>query len=199
MALTKNYMTYPCKVINISQRHDGTYSHSGNSSSSANYKDYPIDEVCDSSSSRSYMYCPCDEMEVLRVHGVGNGGTNTVWLRSTSPVYIPGESTPQYVVMMVVHPNDDTLNGVYVGRKYTRNEPMFTEGNDGRADGYHFHISCGTGELATTTGWVENNLGAWVLRVTGRTLLPTEAFYRYTNFTSIVNTNGYSFRTVSTY
>ena len=196
---TGNYAVYPTHVMNISQRHDDSYSHGvNNNSTSGTYKDYPIDEMC-GDTGRSYMYCPCDEMEIKRIYGVGTSGTNTIWLRSTSPVKMPFSSTKQYLVMMVIHPNDDTLNGLSVGQKFTRNQAMFLEGNDGNASGYHFHISCGTGDLGNSgKGWIQNGNGSWVLCVTGQTLLPTQAFYRDASITTIgtiYGQNGYSFTT----
>ena len=73
------------------------------------------------------MYCPCDSMVVKRVYGL-NGGTNTIRLQSTSKVKMPcGED---YVTMMVLHPNNDTLSGINAGKTDTRGQQMFKEGND---------------------------------------------------------------------
>lgn len=186
---------YPCKVMNITQRHDGSYSHRRHSVAAR--ADWPVDEA-GADSGRCWMYCPCDEMEVRRVYGVGNGGTNTVWLRSTAPVRLPGEREKQYLVMMVTHPNDDTLASLRVGQRFARGEAMFREGNDGNATGYHFHISCGTGDLRTvfgsSCGWTKNENGMWVLTVTGRTLRVDEAFYLDTRFTTVKNAAGYAFQ-----
>lgn len=197
---TENVAIYPCKTIDISQRHDtvlpdGTGHHRHNNASAGQYKDYPFDDA-GPDTGRSYMYCPCDEMRIEKIYGVGNNGTNTIWLRSTSEVKMPGFSTPQYLVMMVIHPNDDTLSGLYEGQTFKRKEQMFKEGNDGNASGYHFHISCGTGNLVDS-GWKQNKNGEWVLTVSGQTIRANQAFYRDASFTSIgsrYGTNGYTFQ-----
>lgn len=162
-----NYLTYPCKYMRIVQRHDGTYSHAGNQLGSV--IDYPIDEGCEDGS-RSMMYCPCDEMEVLRVRGVdyatdengnyifdenGNhlpgldepGKANVIWLKSTSKVVMPfGEDS---IVLMVIHPNDDDLKNIKVGQKFLRGQEMFREGSDAGSGtvSNHFHFSVSTGNI----------------------------------------------------
>ncbi len=151
-----NYLIYPCKTMNITQRHDGTDSHTPNSSGSP--ADYPIDDACDDTG-RSWMYCPCDEMEVVRIYGVGGDGTNTIWLRSTSEVDIPCGS--DYVVIMVIHPEDDDLENLYVGQTFSRGDAMFREGKDGYATGNHFHFAAGAGDRSGN-GWAKNNKGAYV-------------------------------------
>ena len=185
-----NCLTYPCQTMRITQRHDGSTSHIGGATGTPH--DYAIDEGCDDSG-RSYMYCPCDEMEIIRLYGVGNSGTNTIWLRSTSPVLTP--IGIDYIVMMVTHPLDDDLSALYVGQTFSRGEPMFREGNDGNATGYHFHISMGLGNI-TGNGWAQNSNGVWVLTTTGNTIKVNEAFYVDSSFTTILNANGYTFMPV---
>lgn len=186
--LDNNYATYPCTVMNITQTYNGSYSHVVCSTGSP--YDYPTDEACEGTN-RSWMYCPCDEMEVLRVYGVGSDGTNTIWLKSTSKVKMPiGED---YLVMMVIHPKDDDLSQIQVGRKYSRGEAMFREGDDGKVTGNHFHISIGTGNGIVGTGWTENTLGGWVLQTVGQPIKIEEAFYRDTNMTTVVNSAGINF------
>jgi hypothetical protein len=89
-------------------------------------------------------------MVIKRIY---TAGTNTIWLESTTPVKMPCGT--DYVTMMVIHPNDDTLSGLYVGQKFTRKQAMFTEGMDG-ATANHFHISVGTGgnKTARTNGFL---------------------------------------------
>ena len=186
-----NPLTYPTQVMNITQNYNGSKSHVKHSQ--ATPADYPIDEACEDTG-RSYMYCPCDEMEVKRVYGLNGEGTNTIWLQSTSPVKMPYGT--DYVTMMVLHPNDDTLSGIAVGRKFHRGDKMFIEGNDnGNGDpvGNHFHIAVATGKY-TGNGWVKNNTGTWVLQTTGKTIKPEQAFFVDRSFTRVVNTAGLSFQ-----
>ncbi len=93
--------------------------------------------------------------------------------------------------MMVEHMNDDCLSTMFEGQKFTRGQEMFKEGNNGCTD-YHFHISCGIGELVGN-GWLQNSKKAWVIRTTGGPLYPEEAFYVDHSFTTIVDNKNYTF------
>ena len=190
---SKNYAIYPCKKMNITQKYDGSYSHSGNYTGTP--KDYPTDENC-GSTSRSYIYCPCDEMEIMRIYGVGNSGqTNTIWLKSTSPVTMP--SGTDYLIMMVMHPNDDDLMSLSENQVFTRGEAMFREGNSGSTS-YHFHISLGTGTAfaSGTNGWVCNSNNKWVLTPSGETKKIEECFYIDPSFTTIIDDKSIPFVTL---
>ena len=184
--ISGNYLTYPTKVMNITQSYNGTYNHYLYSSGSP--VDYPIDDACEDSG-RSWFYCPCDEMKVVRVYGVGTTGTNTIWLESTSPVITP--SGTFVVTMMIIHPEDDDIANL-LNHTFKRGDAMFREGRDGNATGYHVHISVGKG-TRSGNGWSENSNSAWVLTTNG-TLKPESAFYIDTSFTTIKNTQGLNFR-----
>lgn len=188
----KNYLTYPTKNMNITQGITGD-SHTNHSTGTP--ADYPIDDGC-SDEGRDWFYCPCDELRVKHIYGVWNNKkTNTIWLESTSPVVMPcGED---YVTIHVVHPNDDTIGGIKEGQVFKRGEPMFLEGNDGNADGYHFHIAVGTGKFVDP-GWVLNNKGSWVHKTTGKQLKPEEVFFVDPTFTKIIKTKGIDFKTLPT-
>ena len=187
----KNYLIYPTKVMNITQNYSGTYSHANNSKGSP--ADYPIDEAC-SDSGRDYFYCPCDEMKIAHIYGVGKSGTNTIWLESTSKVNMP--CGDDYVTIMVIHPNDDTLSKLKEGQKFKRGEKMFLEGNDGNATGYHLHISAATGKF-TGSGWMQNSKGSWVLSTTGKTVKPEQAFWVDDTFTTVKSAGGITFKHLS--
>ena len=138
--------------MNITQSYTGTYSHSKNYNGSP--RDYPIDDNC-GTTGRSYFYAPFD-CSIKRIYGVGAKGTNTIWIQSQAPVQTP--SFTDYVTIMVIHPNDDTLGKLKVGQVFRQGAAMFLEGNDGRATGYHFHISAGRGR-AQGNGWKQNTRG----------------------------------------
>lgn len=188
----KNYLIYPTKKMYISQSYSGSYSHNGNYQ--GNPKDYPIDESC-GNSGRDYFYCPCDEMIVKRIYGVGGKGTNTIWLESTSKVLL-ANGKESYVTIMVIHPNDDTLKKIKVGDKYKRKEKMFLEGTDGNATGNHFHISVSASKYVSS-GWQENNKGAWVIK--GSPIKPEDAFWIDEDFTKISNSRGLNFKKLPKY
>lgn len=171
----------------ITQTYNDSYSHSANVT--GNPKDFPIDESC-GSDARDYFYCPCDEMVVKRIYGVGNSGTNTIWLESTTKVLL-ANGTESYVTIMVIHPNDDTLKNIKVGNKFKRKEPMFVEGNDGNATGNHFHISVSASKYVSG-GWILNDKGAWVIK--GSSIKPENAFFIDEEFTEIVNTRNLNFK-----
>lgn len=188
----KNYLIYPTKKMYISQSYTGNYSH--NKSSQGKPADYPIDESC-GSTGRDYFYCPCDEMVVKKIYGVGVKGTNTIWLESTTPVIL-ANGKESYVTIMVIHPNDDTLKGIKVGDKYKRKEKMFLEGNDGNATGNHFHISVSASKFISG-GWQENSKGAWVIK--GTPIRPEDAFFVDEDFTKISNARGLNFKKLPKY
>ena len=182
-----NYLTYPLKVMNITQGYNDNYTHKRHSE--GNLKDYPIDDAC-GSSNNSYFYCPCDEMVVKKVYGVGLRASNTIWLESTTPVITP--TFTDYITIMIVHPEDKDLKNVYVGRKYQRNEVLFPKGADGFATGPHFHITLGRGKMSGS-GWAKNNLGLWILKTTGYNIKPEHGMFIDKNFTTIKNTRNIEF------
>ncbi len=173
-----NYAVYPVKVMNITQNHtEGNHK---------DHTDFPFDEAC-ADVGRDYMYCPCDKMEVTKLYGVGNGGVNTVWLTSATPVDMPcGKAV---ITMMVEHVEDEDLRGLSVGQVFCRGDKMFREGKDG-ASGNHFHISVGTGKMKGG-GW-ENNGKAWVLSTHGQAKRADEVFY--IENTRVRNAAGYDFK-----
>ena len=193
ITVKKNYLTYPCKVMNITQGYGGNYSHAAHSQGIP--WDYPIDDAC-SDGGRDYFYCPCDEMRIAHIYGVGNSNkTNSIWLESTTKVKMPyGED---FVTIQVIHPNDDTLGKLKVGQRFTRGQEMFLEGNDGNATGYHLHISVAAGKFMDS-GWVKNSKGAWVISTTGKALKPEEAFYIDPAFTTVKNNAGLRFDNLPT-
>lgn len=186
----KNYLIYPTKIMNITQNYNDNFSHKPNSTGKPIY-DYPIDENC-GSTGRNYFYCPCDEIEIKRIYGVGGSGANTIWLQSTSKVLF-ADNTEDYCTILVTHPNDDTLKPLKKGQKFKRKEKMFLEGKDGNATGNHFHISVAKGKFVYS-GWKKNNLGAWC--ITGKPVKPEDAFFVDLEFTTIKKTNGLTFKTL---
>ncbi len=186
--MAKNYLTYPCRVMKITQNYNGRTSHYLHT---VGYpSDYPIDEGCEDTG-RSYIYCPCDKMKIRRIYGVGTGGTNTVWLESTEKVCF-ADGTSGYVTILVTHPNDDDLKRLRVGQTFTRGQQMFREGKDG-ATGNHFHIAAGKGKVKGN-GWTRNNYGKYVLTTTGGTFKPEKLFYIDPDFTKVLSLAGIKFK-----
>ncbi len=187
--MSKNYLIYPCKTMNITQTYYDGYTHSQHNT--GNPKDYPWDEA-GAGSDRDYMYCPCDEMMVMRIYGVGGAGANTIWLQSTSKVDF-ADGTKDYVTILVTHPNDSDLKKLAEGQKFTRGQPICQEGTDGNATGNHFHFSAGKGKFKGR-GWVCNSYRKWVLTTTKTNGKPENLFYLDTSFTAVKKSKGLTFK-----
>jgi hypothetical protein len=179
--------------MNISQSWTGEYSHAPHVSGVP--CDFPIDEAGEDAY-RSWMHCPCDEMVVKRISGLGSAYINTIWLQSTSKVIL-ANGEEDYVVIMVLHPDDDDLLKVKVGRTFKRSELMFREGRDGyltgKATGYHFHMSVGQGQIKGN-GWQQNSKGTYVLTTTVGPLKPEDAFFVDPYFTKIKSSKDLLFK-----
>ena len=186
--MKRNYLTYPCKYMRITQNCTGKASHLPHSSGKP--ADYPFDEGCEGSG-KSYMYCPCDSMRVARVYGVGSKGINTVWLESTEKVVF-ADGSEDYCTLLITHPDDDSLKKLYAGKIFRRGEPVCTEGRDG-CSGNHFHFSAGKGKIKGN-GWVKNNKGKWVLACTSGAFPPERLFFVDPDFTKILDSKGFTFR-----
>lgn len=190
--MQKNYLTYPLKKMRITQSYSGTVSHKPHTLGTP--KDYPVDDG-GADSGRDYMYCPCDEMVIRRIYGVGGGGTNTLWLQSTDVVHF-ADGTKDFFTLLVTHPNDSDLKKLKVGQRFKRGEKICREGADG-ATGNHFHFSGGKG-LFKGNGWVQNSKGKWVLYVTTKAEKPENLFFIDKSFTKIVNSKGLWFEPLPT-
>lgn len=186
--MNKNYLIYPCRVMRITQSYTGTTSHLAHTAGAP--KDYPIDEGC-TDSGKSPLYCPCDEMKIMRIYGVGNGGTNTLWLESTSKVHF-ADGSEDYFTMLVTHPDDSDMKKLRPGQLFKRGDIICCEGKDG-ASANHLHISGGKGRYKNN-GWTKNSKGKWVLTVSGSTEKPESIFYVDPDFTKIRNSKGLSFK-----
>lgn len=186
-----NVVIYPFKYMNITQPYYGTVSHYPHTS--GNIKDYPIDEA-GNGTGRDPMYAPCD-VKVVRIYGVGNRGTNTVWVTSTSKVKFANGKT-DYLTMMMIHPNDDDIRRLWVGQVIKKGSVICYEGSDG-ATGNHVHLSVGMGTIAYG-GWLQNSNGKWVLTTSGGTVKPEDAFYLDKTFTEVYRSNGITFKDIST-
>lgn len=181
-------LIYPTKIMNISQSYEGNFSHE--ISSTGNPKSYPIDDVAGSKND-AYFYAPCD-LVVKRVYGVGNNGTNTIWLESVNKVRL-ANGNESYVTLMIIHPNDKTLSKFKVSQIYKQYDKMFEKGDDGFATGKHFHIEVATTKFENlkNNGWIKNSKGAWV--ISNKAIKPEQAFFIDTKFTKQVNNNGLKF------
>lgn len=181
------YLTYPFKTMTITQSYTGTTSHLPHTTGYP--KDYPIDEA-GKDTGRDPFYAPC-KLKVVKIYGVGNRGTNTLWLQSTEKVYCANGKT-DYVTFMLIHANDSDLRRLYIGQKFNKGDIVCYEGTDG-ATGNHLHMAVGMGTM-TDGGWNQNTKGKWVLSTSRGTIKPEDAFFIDTKFTTVVQTKGISFK-----
>ena len=187
-----NYLIYPFKTMRITQTYYGKTSHYPHTQGIP--KDYPLDEGC-TDTGRDWMFCPCDEVVVKRIYGVGNRGVNTIWLESTSKVVF-ADGSVDYMTMLATHPNDDDLRKIKEGQKFKHLDKICREGTDG-ASGNHIHLSVGKGKMKGN-GWIQNSKGKYVLTTTGGTLKPEQAFFVDPYFTKIISSGGLTFKKLPT-
>lgn len=180
-------LTYPFKVMRITQTYAGGTSHYKHTTGSP--KDYPIDEG-GTDTGRDGMYAPCD-VKIMRIYGVGSSGTNTLWVQSTVKVSLANGKT-DYVTMQITHSNDSDLKRLKVGQTIKKRKIICYEGKDG-ATGNHIHLSVGMG-IMKGNGWTKNSAGKWVLTTSDGTVKPQDAFYIDTDFTKVLSTGGLKFK-----
>ena len=188
-----NYLTYPCKHLRITQTYYGGESHKPHTY--GNFVDYPWDEGgvgVGTSGGAEVFYCPCNEMIVRRIYGVGSGGVNTIFLQSTSPVIFADGGT-DYVSIQVTHSKDADLKNYKVGQKFTRGTAICKEGTDGGV-GAHLHLSAGKGTFSTDQCWDANSNGKFCIRTTKGTFKPEQLFFVDKNFTTIKKDRGLKFK-----
>lgn len=183
-----NYLIYPIKLMNITQTYENDFTHKRHTIGKP--KDYPIDDNCGSTKKDGYFYCPCDEMIVKKIYGVGTNSTNVLWLESVTPVITPKFN--DYVTIMIGHIDDRELKKIKVGQKFKRKEKIALEGTDGNVTGAHFHIVIGRGKLQGS-GWIKNTNNIWVINTTGGAVKPEEAFYIDKDFTTVKSTGNLKF------
>ena len=177
--MTENYMIYPMKYMRITCRYDEGSHKKHNTNVTDNKVDYPIDDA-GLDTGRDPIYCPCDEMKVVAIKGIGNPSyTNTIWLVSTTKVITPTFTDIAYIAL--THSNDDDLKKINIGKVFKRGEIICYEGNNG-ASANHIHMSCGKGYCDNIS---QNSNGAWIMN--GNNLKPEEVFFVDKNFTKILN------------
>lgn len=170
-----NYMIYPLKNMRITCRYDEASHKKHNTNVADGNIDYPIDDG-GIDTGRDPIYCPCDEMRVTAIRGVGNPSiTNTIWLVSTNPVITPTFTDIAYMVL--THSNDSDFMNIQVGNTFKRGEIICYEGTSGTTSN-HIHLTCGRGY---SDNWKQNSNGSWI--ITGDSKKPEEVFFIDRSFT----------------
>jgi len=86
------------------------------------HTDYPWDECGDPSENRSLFYCPCNEMEIVRIYHrdkTNSYDPNVIWLTSTSKVKM-ANGLEDIVTIMIMHGEDKDINILSKGQTFTR-------------------------------------------------------------------------------
>lgn len=188
-----NYATYPLKNMRITQNYNGTTSHKPHTT--GNYKDYPIDDG-GKNTSKEGVYCPCDEIRIVRLYGAGNRGVNTIFFESTSKCSFP-DGTEDYLCGLITHSNDADLAKLQVGQRIKRGKLICNEGTDGGV-GMHTHLSFGKGKLLGN-GWRENSKGKYVLHCTGGAFKPEKLLFVDKSFTKVISAKELIFKALPTH
>lgn len=183
-----NYLVYPFRIMRITQRYDGSTSHLPHMMGKPS--EYATDEG-GVDAGRDWLYCPCDEMKIVRIYGVGAKGINTIWLVSTSKCDL-ANGKKSIVTIIITHPNDDDLKRLKVGQTIKRGHVICREGIDG-ASGNHIHMAVGLGTI-TGNGWACNSKKKWVLTTTGGPIKPEEAFFVDSKITTIKDSKKLKFK-----
>lgn len=183
-------LIYPFKVMRITQTYGGGTSHYKHTTGSP--KDYPIDEG-GADTGRDGMYAPCN-VKIMRIYGIGNGGTNTLWVQSTKKVGFANGKT-DFVTMQITHPDDSDLKSLTAGQTIKKGKIICHEGKDG-ATGNHIHLSVGMGTMKGK-GWTKNSAGKWVLTTSGGAVKPEDAFFIDKSFTKVISMGGLKFKELS--
>lgn len=183
----KEYAIYPFRYMNITQNYNQG-NHLPHWQNSKNYSDKPWDEAC-KDSGRSYFE-PQNDFLIEEVLGLNTSTTNSVRLKSVNKLYMPYKAEADYLYLTLTHMNEDNLKQVKQGQILKAGSKILLEGTDGNAKGNHFHV---TANLGKYYGMKKNSNGAWCFTY-DKSLLPQEAFYVDTNFTTLKNTRGSVFK-----
>lgn len=185
----KEYAIYPFNVMNITQNYDDG-NHVPHWKNVTNHSDKPWDEAC-KDSGRSYFE-PQNDFIVEEVLGLNTSTTNTVRLKSVKKLYMPYKEKADYLKLTLTHINESNLKQVKKGDVLKKGTKLLLEGTDGNATGNHFHITANIGKYY---GLLKNNNKKWCYTYE-KSLLAHEAFYINSNFTTIKNSNGSTFKEV---
>lgn len=185
-----NYLTYPFRIMRITQRYDGSTSHLPHMTGEP--MEYATDEG-GVDAGRDWLYCPCDEMKIVRIYGVGTKGVNSIWLVSTTKCDL-ANGKKSIVTIIITHPNDDDLKKLKVGQILKRGQAICREGTDG-ASGNHIHMAVGLGAISGN-GWQCNSKNKWVLTTTGGAIKPEDAFFVDPKITTIKGSKNLLFKKV---
>lgn len=190
-----NYLTYPMKVMRITQNYNGSTSHYGHSHGYP--ADFPIDEG-GKDSGRDAVYAPCD-LFVKRVWGYRSSGVNTLFLQSRTKM-LTACGKYDYICLQLTHENDEDLKKYKEGSLIPAKTVICREGSDG-ASANHIHMSVGVGSFKGNC-WRKNNYkkngkdeGKYVMTCT-ETLMPENAFYIDKSFTRIDGNGGIKWRSL---
>lgn len=180
--MKKEYAIYPFEYMRITQRHDEG-NHLPHWNLSKNYSDKPWDEGV-KDSGRSY-FIPQNDFIIDEVIL----SSYSVRLTSVNKLYIPYKEESDYLHITLTHIEQNDLKKLKKGQIIKKNEKIILEGKGG-ANAYHFHI---TANLGNYYGIKLNSNNKYCF-VYDNSLIPTEAFYIDSDFTTIIDNRNYEMK-----
>ncbi len=170
-----DYAILPLRIINISQKAGGSYSHQG-----TNNVDFTTSQ---------YLYAPFDCKVVYT--DTSYGGGNAVVIQSVNKVHF-ADGSYDYMTVSSAHCNNisDAVKKKNNGTTIKQGEKYYHTGTYGNVTGEHTHFCVARGKYA---GYYKNSYGRWQLK---NSLLPSNAFFITTD-TKIYNGGGYTWKKLS--
>ncbi len=173
------YVIFPQKVINITQRANGAFSH----------KNLQAWDLADIDSNIQQAFAPCTVIVLAKP----TSNANTVLFGSCdeqgNPRAVMTENgTKRILTFALTH--DDYIGDIKIGEIYRSGEKIYDEGKAGKATGNHIHI-----EVAE--GWqyekIRDEFGHYRIK----NIIPIGSiFHKLKGWNEIKNANGYTFKEV---
>ena len=178
------YAVYPFEYIRITQTHDEG-NHLPHWKNVVNYSDKPWDEAV-KDGGRQY-FIPQNDYIVEEIILTSYSAR----LVTKNKVITPYKNEADYLHITLTHIEQVTLKKLKVGQVIHKGEKVILEGKGG-ATANHFHITANFGKYY---GIKLNNNNKYVFCF-DKSLLPDEAFFIDTKFTTILNSRIYNFKKV---
>ena len=177
-----NNLCFGMKVLNITQRPKGNYSH----------PNYAMD-LAGSDSGVDYWYA----QGRWKCMGQWKYGSNTFFFCPVDASGLPtkvhcADGADHIVTIAMTHSNLKYVKST-VGKIYENGEPMYEEGTYGKATGNHIHLEIALGVI--TTKYYDSTLRVYRMK---NELDPEKYFFINASFTSIKYLNGMNFKFVAT-
>ena len=178
------YAVYPFDYMRITQRHDEG-NHLAHWNPFKDYADKPIDEGV-KDGGRQYFIPQNDYIidEIIE-------SSFSLRLTTLNKVITPFKDEPDFLHITLTHIEKEDLKKLKEGQIIHKNEKIILEGKGG-ASANHFHCTYNFGKYY---GIRKNSNGKYCF-VYDKSLLPTEAYFIDSSFTTILNSRNYEFKEI---